>query len=101
MLHEVEGDVAVKGSAHCGIQVRSVAEVHAARAPFKAASLKTITEEATTCCYVVQDKVWAVDLDGREWEVCVVLAADARDTRNAPSFYCDLELMTPKTLQSF
>lgn len=79
-LNETDEPAAVEGgSAHFGIQVKSVAEVHAAIERFQAAGMETITEEATTCCYAVQDKVWAVDPDGRKWEVFVVLKADAKD----------------------
>jgi hypothetical protein len=34
--------------------------------------LPTFTEEDTTCCYAVQDKVWIEDPDGNSWEVFVV-----------------------------
>ena len=33
---------------------------------------KTTVEEGTTCCYAVQDKVWAQDPDGNAWEIFVV-----------------------------
>ena len=79
-LNEVDGDFSVEGgSAHFGVQVKSVADVHAAIERFKTAGIETITEEATTCCYAVQDKVWVVDPDGHKWEVFVVLQADAKD----------------------
>ncbi len=52
------------GSAHFGVQVKSIEEVHAAIERFKTANLEIVTEEATTCCYAVQDKVWVVDPDG-------------------------------------
>jgi hypothetical protein len=51
------------------VQVKSVAEVHAAIEWFKTAGLETMTEEATTCCCAVQDKVWVTDPDGHKWEV--------------------------------
>lgn len=93
-LNEVEGDVTVEGgSTHFGIQVKSVAEVHAAIERFQAAGIKTITEEATTCCYAVQDKVWAVDPDGHKWEVFVVLKADAKDELYAQSGCCGPEMV--------
>ncbi|QDT28868.1 ArsI/CadI family heavy metal resistance metalloenzyme [Gimesia panareensis] len=93
-LNEVDGDVTVEGgSAHFGIQVKSVAEVHAAIERFQAAGIKTITEEATTCCYAVQDKVWAVDPDGHKWEVFVVLKADAKDELYAQSGCCGPEMV--------
>ena len=94
-LNEVEGEVTVDGgSAHFGIQVKSVAEVHAAMERFNAANIKTITEEATTCCYAVQDKVWAVDPDGHKWEVFVVLEADVKDELYSESGCCGPELVT-------
>ena len=38
------------------------------------------TEDNTTCCYAVQDKVWVDDPDGAPWEVYTVLAdAPSRD----------------------
>lgn len=93
-LNEVDGGVSVEGgSAHFGVQVKSVAEVHSAIARFQAAGLDTITEDATTCCYAVQDKVWAIDPDGHKWEVFVVLEADAKDDLYAESGCCGPELV--------
>jgi len=93
-LNEIDGNVQLEGgSAHFGVQVKSVAEVHAALERFQAANIETITEEATTCCYAVQDKVWAVDPDGHKWEVFVVLEADAKDELYAASGCCGPELV--------
>ena len=79
-LNEIDEPITASGgSAHFGIQVKSVESVHAAIERFRRAGLETITEEATTCCYAVQDKVWVVDPDGHKWEVFVVLKADAKD----------------------
>ena len=36
--------------------------------------LDTLTQDSTTCCYAVQDKVWVHDPDGAPWEVYTVLA---------------------------
>ena len=92
-LNQVEGAVDVAGgSAHFGIQVKSVAEVHAAAERFEAAGLKVLHEEATTCCYAVQDKVWVVDPDGHKWEIFVVLEADAKDELYAASGCCSPNL---------
>jgi len=97
-LNEVDEAVKVEGgSAHFGIQVKSVAEVHAAIERFKSAGIKTITEEATTCCYAVQDKVWAIDPDGHKWEVFVVLNADVKDELYAESGCCGPEMVALKT----
>ncbi|HVY47951.1 MAG TPA: ArsI/CadI family heavy metal resistance metalloenzyme [Minicystis sp.] len=59
-------------ASHFGIQVASSEDVAAAWARFKAAGLATRTEDDTTCCYALQDKVWIEDPDGNAWEVFVV-----------------------------
>lgn len=67
------------GPAHFGVQVKSTAAVLAVTERLKKAGIRTETEEHVTCCYAVQDKVWAVDPDGMRWEVFVVLDADAEE----------------------
>ncbi|HEX2909295.1 MAG TPA: ArsI/CadI family heavy metal resistance metalloenzyme [Chloroflexia bacterium] len=62
---------------HFGIQVKSTGEVLAAKQRFIESGLATFDEENVTCCYAVQDKVWVTDPDGNNWEVFVVLEADA------------------------
>lgn len=59
-------------ASHFGIQVASTEDVAAAWTRFKAAGLKTVTENDTECCYALQDKVWVEDPDGNAWEVFVV-----------------------------
>jgi len=61
-------------ASHFGIQVASSEDVAVAWTRFKQAGLKTRTEENTSCCYALQDKVWVEDPDGNEWEVFVVKA---------------------------
>lgn len=61
-------------ASHFGVQVASTDDVNEAKQRFEAAGLETITEEQTSCCYAVQDKVWVEDPDGNSWEVFVVLA---------------------------
>ena len=63
--------------AHFGIQVKSTADVLAARLRMTTAGFGVRDEEAVTCCYAVQDKVWIPDPDGHQWEVFVVTEADA------------------------
>lgn len=71
-------------ASHFGIQVASTDDVVEAQLRFEAAGLKTLTEENTSCCYAVQDKVWVEDPDGNSWEVFVVKGeADTMD-RGAP-----------------
>lgn len=59
-------------ASHFGIQVASTDDVLEAKRHFEAAQLPTRTEEAVTCCYAVQDKVWVEDPDGNSWEVFFV-----------------------------
>lgn len=81
-------------ASHFGIQVQSSEDVAEAKARFDAAGLKTRTEEETTCCYAVQDKVWVEDPDGNSWEVFVV-KADANTMRGAESQCCAPATVTP------
>lgn len=58
---------------HLGVEVGSPDEVVAATVRLSRAGLETAVEDSTTCCYAVQDKVWALDPDGAPWEVYTVL----------------------------
>lgn len=63
---------------HLGVEVGSTAEVSAATDRLSEHGLATESEEGTTCCYAVQDKVWVTGPGGERWEVYTVLAdADA------------------------
>ena len=62
---------------HLGVEVAGTAEVTAASGRLADAGLATRTEEQTTCCYAVQDKVWVTAPGGEPWEVYTV-TADAR-----------------------
>jgi catechol 2,3-dioxygenase-like lactoylglutathione lyase family enzyme len=59
-------------ASHFGVQVATTEDVREARQRFEAAGLLTASEEDTTCCYALQDKVWVEDPDGNSWEVFVV-----------------------------
>ncbi len=61
-------------ASHFGVQVESSEDVALAWTRFKQAGLPVRTEENTTCCYALQDKVWIEDPDGNAWEVFVVKA---------------------------
>ncbi len=72
-LNETKETTPSRGADHFGIQVKTRAEVIAAHGRVKAAGFATMDEEGVTCCFSVQDKVWAIDPDGHRWEVFVVL----------------------------
>ena len=59
---------------HLGVEVSTPEEVGAATRRLTGEGLDTLTQDATTCCYAVQDKVWVHDPDGAPWEVYTVLA---------------------------
>lgn len=79
---------------HLGVEVETTADVMAASYRLSHEGLETQTEEATTCCYAVQDKVWVADPDGAPWEVYTVLA----DAPAEQSLGCQGEACTPEPM---
>lgn len=73
---------------HLGIEVGSSAEVVRALQRLSREGLATATEERTTCCYALQDKVWVHDPDGAPWEIYTVLADAPLDQRVVASGAC-------------
>jgi catechol 2,3-dioxygenase-like lactoylglutathione lyase family enzyme len=59
---------------HLGVEVFSTEEVAAATTRLADAGLITLTEDDTTCCYALQDKVWVHGPGNEPWEVYVVKA---------------------------
>lgn len=68
---------------HLGVEVEATGEVEATQRRLEAEGLGLTEEMGTTCCYAVQDKVWASGPDGLSWEVYTVLA-DAADAACEP-----------------
>ena len=66
VLFEVPG--APERLNHLGVEVFEDEQVTAATDRLKAAGLVDRVEDATTCCYATQSKVWAKDPDGARWE---------------------------------
>ncbi len=62
---------------HLGVEVASTDDVAAATNRLADAGLATRSEDGTTCCYAVQDKVWVTGPGGEPWEVYTV-TGDAR-----------------------
>ncbi len=71
---DVRGDGVAGALNHLGVEVDSPSEVSGATERLTGAGLDTLTQDSTTCCYAVQDKVWVHDPDGAPWEVYTVLA---------------------------
>ncbi|MBA9005234.1 ArsI/CadI family heavy metal resistance metalloenzyme [Thermomonospora cellulosilytica] len=57
---------------HLGVEVEDSAQVHDAARRLADAGLATFTENDTSCCYAVQDKVWVHGPGNEPWEVYVV-----------------------------
>jgi catechol 2,3-dioxygenase-like lactoylglutathione lyase family enzyme len=74
--------------AHFGIQVKSTEAVGKFAQRLMVAGLETVAEENVTCCYAIQNKVWATDPDGNKWEVYVVLDNDATQHHPSQSACC-------------
>ena len=92
-LNEISdlGQNASSAAAHFGIQVKSRQAVEDSILRLSQAGLKTSIEENTTCCYAVQDKVWVTDPDGNQWEIFVVLDADAKRKIDQTSVCCEMD----------
>jgi catechol 2,3-dioxygenase-like lactoylglutathione lyase family enzyme len=75
---------------HLGIEVETTEQVIAATGRLSGGGLATATEEATSCCYAVQDKVWVQDPSGIPWEVYTVLADDPDAAPNASNPVADV-----------
>jgi len=57
---------------HFGIYVEDAASVERAIERLTTAGLASSIEREETCCYANQTKVWAIDPEGRRWEVYTV-----------------------------
>jgi catechol 2,3-dioxygenase-like lactoylglutathione lyase family enzyme len=89
-LNEVGGDTGPNNPvAHFGIQVKSTQAVQEVADRLKQAGLETAVEDNVTCCYAVQNKVWANDPDGNKWEVYVVLDNDASQHHSSSACCAD------------
>lgn len=67
--------------AHYGIYVEGDQDVERAIERLTSAGLISSIEREETCCYANQTKVWAIDPEGRRWEIYTVHAdTEERDT---------------------
>ena len=72
---------------HYGVYVESASDVETAIARLEAAGLVSSIEREETCCYANQTKVWAIDPEGRRWEVYTV-HEDTEDRDTAETTCC-------------
>ena len=90
-LNEVGGATGPNNPvAHFGVQVKSTEAVNAVADRLRDAGLETAVEDNVTCCYAVQNKVWATDPDGNKWEVYVVLDNDGARHQSASACCPDM-----------
>lgn len=61
---------------HLGVEVSTTEQVQAAATRLAGVGLATAMQENATCCYAVQDNVWATALGNEAWEIYTVLADD-------------------------
>ena len=70
-LSLLPGSVTAEGN-HYGLKLPDRAAVQQVAQRLTDGGIATREEANTSCCYAVQDKVWATDPDGRAWEIYVV-----------------------------
>lgn len=73
---------------HLGVEVLSTDEVGAATHRLADAGLVTLTEDDTTCCYALQDKVWVHGPGHEPWEVYVVKGDADRFAKQSEGACC-------------
>ncbi|MGZ3504760.1 MAG: ArsI/CadI family heavy metal resistance metalloenzyme [Vulcanimicrobiaceae bacterium] len=72
---------------HFGIYVETADHVERAIERLETAGLATSIEREEVCCYANQTKVWAIDPEGRRWEVYTV-HEDTEDRDDAETTCC-------------
>ncbi len=84
---DLDPSVEVSEGAHYGVVVESPEIVIAAIGRLKNAGYPVDVETDETCCYAVQNKVWATDPDGRRWETYYVVA-ESEERENVATACC-------------
>ncbi len=94
------GEGVVGALNHLGVEAETASEVTAAQARLAGASLDTLLQQNTECCYAVQDKVWVNDPDGAPWEWYTVLADSPQAGSVSPANAGDSACCTPSMQSS-
>ena len=69
---------------HLGVEVDSTGQVDQATRRLREEGMHTLTENGTTCCYAVQDKVWVHGPGQEPWEVYTVKGDSATSGSTSP-----------------
>ncbi|MFD5193188.1 ArsI/CadI family heavy metal resistance metalloenzyme [Streptomyces sp. NPDC058357] len=80
---------------HLGVEVETIEAVHTATTCLTHQGLATDVENDTTCCYALQDKVWAHGPGQEPWEVYVV-KADADSMAKQKNSACCADPAAPE-----
>ena len=72
-FHQNAAGVAKFKELHLGLELPDQASLGRAHERLKAAGLVSAEKDTNVCCYAHQDKFWATDPDGYEWEFYVLL----------------------------
>ena len=70
---------------HLGVEVPSTEDVTTAARQLAGQGLGTLTEDNTTCCYAVQDKVWVHGPGSEPWEIYTVKADAPAQPGSSPA----------------
>lgn len=81
---------------HLGVEVESSGEVSAAAKRLTGEGLETLTEDNTTCCYALQDKVWVHGPGQEPWEVYTVKGDSQAFGGDTAAVTTPAECCTPK-----
>ncbi len=91
-INAVGGDTApIHPVSHFGIEVKSTDTVIETADRLRQAGVATEEQNHVSCCYAVQNKVWAADPDGNQWEVYVVLDDDAAQHHSSAEDCCTVD----------
>jgi catechol 2,3-dioxygenase-like lactoylglutathione lyase family enzyme len=87
---DLRQDVQIANDVHYGIFVDTADAVETAIERLASRGLAGTIEREDTCCYANQTKVWAVDPEGRRWEVYTV-HEDTEVRDEAETVCCSVE----------
>ncbi|MGO9660458.1 MAG: ArsI/CadI family heavy metal resistance metalloenzyme [Acidimicrobiales bacterium] len=79
-------DPAVGPLNHLGVELSATEQVSAAQDRLVAEGLSVEAKDRATCCYALQDKIWAHGPGGQSWELYTVLAdSETPDGQTGPT----------------
>ena len=96
IAQDARRDTGVAGALnHLGVELDGPEDVRAATERLVTERLDPDVQQATTCCYALQDKAWVTDPDAVPWEFYTVLA----DAPQEPGIGCSTDRCAPSAEQ--